>query len=255
MAQFAVGASIFPTNNDVFNASASIGRGRALTEEGLRVSLARAASARTRAFVVSGFAPPATGTSLSFSYNSGKAIIDGYLIDAPFGTTITLQASRSNYVYLRLIKNAGLVTNAVIEVLDTATGSAVEDPIIPPDCVLICRLTTDGSQVTAVRDFKPFLGRLVWGVIEQATGPVYRTQESGSSDWHVARTTGLVTFINPLPTAGASFTPYVYLSSGTAASITASGFDYTGAGNGDALFVASVGRFYVPGAPALTEFS
>ena len=99
-------------------------------------------------FIVSGLTPSA-GTGLTLNIAPGSALINGYLVEDPDGDSLTLTDNATNYVYLKLTKNAqGKVNGAQYEVNTTGTQ--------PQDSIIICEAVTSGGTITSITDKRDF---------------------------------------------------------------------------------------------------
>ena len=156
--------SIFPTEQDV---AATPGDGITLREDNLAywaAALCGAGGGGSSAAVWT-FAnriltgcklPPPTSLSLNLTVQAGRAWIGGYHLIVP-ATVITGTASFTNYVYLKLARNANSrVTSGVYEV--NTTG------VKPASSLYVGTAVCDGSQVTAVADKRSFgqTGSIGW---------------------------------------------------------------------------------------------
>lgn len=99
-------------------------------------------------FVFSGFSVPGSSVNLNLAVPLGVAMISGRLVTIPGSTTVTVTASQTNYIYLKLEKDAdGYVLSAAFEV--NITGTA------PADSVPIARAVADSSTITTTTDLRP----------------------------------------------------------------------------------------------------
>lgn len=129
---------IFPTVNDVGGG----GAGKVITEDNL-VKLIKMFLGQN--FVLSGFTVPASSTTLNLDVAAGEANIAGYRVVIDTATTVTCTASVTNYIYLKLTRDASKnVTGATFEVNTTGTA--------PADSILIATAVTDASTVTSTTD-------------------------------------------------------------------------------------------------------
>lgn len=93
-------------------------------------------------YVISGFVLPASSGTLTIDVPTGKAIVSGYYVTVPGNTTLTVTASSTNHVYLKLIRDgSNHVSSAVYEV--NTTG------IAPADSVKIGMAVASGSAITS----------------------------------------------------------------------------------------------------------
>lgn len=134
------GETVQFTHNDI---GASTGKGKYLTEQ----SLASVLAAAIQNYAISGLNVP-TGASLTQQISAGSAFVGGYRVTAP-ATNLTFGGSATSYVFLSVVKDGdGLVTEAVFEVTTSTSPTN-------PDYLLLARVTTSGSAVTAVEGLAP----------------------------------------------------------------------------------------------------
>lgn len=132
------GETVFPTSLDV-------GGGRTATEQ-LMSSWLKALMGQN--FVMTGFALPSSDPDLTISIPAGTATIAGFYVSVPGATNVTLTASATNHLYLKLLKDGnGNVTGAKVEHNTTGTQ--------PADSVKIGTAVCSGSAVTSTTDYRP----------------------------------------------------------------------------------------------------
>jgi len=96
-------------------------------------------------FVVSGLVIPASSADLDIAIPLGVAIIDGRRVNIPGSTTVTAADTDTNYVFLKLNKNASnQVTSAEFEVNVSGT--------FPTSAVKIAELVAAGGAITSTVD-------------------------------------------------------------------------------------------------------
>jgi len=129
---------IFPTRNDV---SPTLNQGKRWSEETLNLWLSKF----TASFIESGFTLPATDPDLNIDVSAGTALLDGYLVDFPTTITVIAIDDSLSFLFLRLKKTSGVVTEGVlaIEASDVAAG---------PEEILIAQITAAGGVITATLD-------------------------------------------------------------------------------------------------------
>lgn len=141
---------IFPTANDIGTG----GAGNIITEDNLALWMKHAIR---RNYVYSGFTVPSSSTDLTLEVASGEANISGFRVVIDVPTTVSCTASATNYIYLKLVRDAsGLVTGAAFEV--NTTG------IAPDDSVLLAEAITDATTVTSTTDKRPLSGSAGGGI-------------------------------------------------------------------------------------------
>ena len=130
--------TIFPTRNDV---SPTLNKGKRWSEETLNVWLSKF----TASFVSSGFTLPASDPDLNIEVALGTALLDGYLVEFPTPITVTAIDNSTSFLFLRLKKSSGVVTEGVlaIEASDVAAG---------PEEMLIAQITASGGVITSTFD-------------------------------------------------------------------------------------------------------
>ena len=84
-----------------------------------------------------------TSATLVEPVPSGEAYIDGRYVSWP-ATNVTLPASSTSHLFVKVVKSAGLVTGVEIE--DNTSGTP------PADSVKLGTATTSGSAITSVTD-------------------------------------------------------------------------------------------------------
>jgi len=143
-----VANKVFPSVNDVYG-SGSAGDGKNLSESNITDVIKTLTSDKN--FVHSGFQVPATDPDLTIEVLGGQAVINGYWVTVGLPENITLTASSTNYVYLKLTKDgSGNVTAASYE--DNTTGTP------PADSVLVFTAETSASAITSTSsDLSPGL--------------------------------------------------------------------------------------------------
>ncbi len=133
--------TIFPTFNDV---SPTLNKGRRWSEETLNVWLNKF----TSSFVASGFTFPSSSVDLNLQVAAGDALIDGYLVQFPTAVTVTAIDNSTSYVFIRLKKTSGLVTEAVLAVESSPTPAGNEE-------LLIGELVASSGVITQARFVAP----------------------------------------------------------------------------------------------------
>lgn len=133
------GDIVRPTRNDV----GDNGQGRFWTEQTMTKTLRAAITDR----VVSGGDVP-TSVNLTTTISAMVALINGYQVETP-ATNITAPSGSTVFVFCALKKDGDdNVTEAIFEVSTSSTPTY-------DDSILLARLTTSGSAITASRDFAP----------------------------------------------------------------------------------------------------
>jgi hypothetical protein len=162
--------SVHPTENDIYG-SEGIGAGRVINE--FKLTQAIRGGVR-RGHVISGFTLPSSGSRTAVSVAGGYAVIDGYTIYAPSALTISINnnvsGSTNARVWLQLVSSANKAT--VIKIVTVYTDAQQNNAI------LLGRLTTDATNVTAMEDNRS-TGRILYGACTTAGATV----EAGSGDW------------------------------------------------------------------------
>lgn len=129
------------TKNDI---GATAGAGKYVTEQafaGMQAEL-------TDDFVSSGMTLPSTSGTLNIDLALGVAYVSGFRVSLPSATTLTVGASTTSYVFLRLDVDADGNVNAVkVEVNTTGTAPARSIPL--------ATITSAASTITATADRAP----------------------------------------------------------------------------------------------------
>lgn len=126
------------TENDI---GPSAGDGKDVTEQ----SFAEIISEIVQNFVDNGLTLPATSASLSIDLAAGVCYVSGYRVEIPNAVSLTVGASVTSYVFLRLDRDGDNNVEAVkIEV--NTTGSQ------PADSIWLATIVSGGTTITSTRD-------------------------------------------------------------------------------------------------------
>jgi|CXWL01.1.fsa_nt_gi hypothetical protein len=99
-------------------------------------------------YVISGLTVPASSANLDLAVALGTAMLSGYHVTVPGSTTITLPASSTSYIFLKLHKDGSSNVDK-IQIEHNTTGTP------PADSVLLATAVTSGSAVTSTQDRRP----------------------------------------------------------------------------------------------------
>ena len=137
------GELVWPSQNDLAGTGVggAAGDGKKLLE--VQWQKIAPALAGGNNFVLSGGTLPATDPDLTIQVAAGTAVIDGSYVQWP-ATNVTLPASSTSHLFLKLVRGSGLLTGAEIE--DNTSGT------IPASALKLGTATTSGSAVTATTD-------------------------------------------------------------------------------------------------------
>jgi len=137
------GPLVWPSQNDLYGSgvSGSANDGKRWFERQLRKLWPSLGGGNN--YVLSGGTVPATDPDLVLQVAAGSAVIDGHYCQWP-ATNITLPASQTSHLFLKLVFSSSLIVDLAIE--DNTTGSA------PASSTKLCTATTSGSAVTATTD-------------------------------------------------------------------------------------------------------
>lgn len=117
-------------------------------------------------YIVSGGLLPTSAANLILIVPAGVAYISGYYVTWA-ATNVTLPASSTSHIFVKLIFSSGLVSNVQIE--DNTSGTA------PSDSVKLGTVVTGGSTITGSTDQRLFSTRVRRDVISA----------SGTTNWPV----------------------------------------------------------------------
>lgn len=153
------GELIWPSQNDLYGASVggSVGDGKMSYERQYRKVLGSVAGWNN--YVISGGTLPATDPDLTIAVAAGAAIIEGHYCEWP-ATNITLPASNTSHLFLKLVYSGTLITGLEIE--DNTSGTA------PASSTKLGTATTSGSATTSTTDAR-ILGPVASEVLTSGT--------------------------------------------------------------------------------------
>lgn len=137
------GELIWPSQNDLYGSGVggAVGDGVMHYERQFRKAVGSVAGRNN--YVISGGALPATDPDLTIAIPTGKAIIEGHYCEWP-ATNITLPASNTSHIFVKLVFSGTLITGLEIE--DNTSGTA------PASSTKLGTATTSGSAVTGTTD-------------------------------------------------------------------------------------------------------
>lgn len=114
----------------------------------MEILLAALAGSNNRIF--SGFAVPGSSGDLTLAVPLGVAVIAGRVVTVPGSTTLTLAASHTNYIFLKLQRDStNYVISAAFEVNITGTP--------PADSVAIASAVAGSSSISSTIDMRPLV--------------------------------------------------------------------------------------------------
>lgn len=148
------GELIWPTQNDVYGSGVggSAGDGKKFLEAQLRKVMGT--GAKRNNYMISGGNLPASDADLTITIPAGIAILEGHYCQWP-NTDITLPASNTSYIFVKLVFSGTLITGMEIE--DNTSGTP------PASSLQLGTATTSGSAVTSTTDTRIFKNALeVW---------------------------------------------------------------------------------------------
>lgn len=137
------GELVWPSQNDVYGSgvSGAVGDGKKHLEVQRRKIFG--SSAGRNNYIISGGTLPASDVDLVIDVAAGAAIIEGHYCQWPT-TSITLPASNTSYIFIKLVFSANLITGLEIE--DNTSGT-------PPTASLqLGTAVTSGSATTSTTD-------------------------------------------------------------------------------------------------------
>lgn len=137
------GEQVWPSQNDLYGSGVggAAGDGKKLLEAQWRKAVGSVA--RQNSYVLSGGTLPATDPDLTVQVAAGAAIMEGSYVEWP-ATNVTLPASSTSHLFLKLVFGGGLITG--IEIEDNTSGA------VPASSLKLGTATTSGSAVTATTD-------------------------------------------------------------------------------------------------------
>lgn len=166
------GELIWPSQNDLYgaNVGGAVGDGIMHYERQRRKALGSVAGRNN--YVISGGALPASDPDLTITIPTGSAIIEGHYCEWP-ATSITLPASNTSHLFMKLVFSGTLITGLEIE------DNTSDTP--PASSTKLGTATTSGSAVTSTTDAR-ILGPdaqvvLTSGTSYQVPAGIYRLKE------------------------------------------------------------------------------
>jgi hypothetical protein len=137
------GELIWPSQNDLYgaNVGGAVGDGVMHYERQRRKALGSVAGRNN--YVLSGGALPASDPDLTITIPTGSAIIEGHYCEWP-ATSITLPATNTSHVFVKLVFSGTLITGLEIE------DNTSDTP--PAASTKLGTATTSGSAVTSTTD-------------------------------------------------------------------------------------------------------
>lgn len=137
------GELVYPSQNDLYGSGVggSAGDGKKLLETQWR-KIAGPLNGQNN-YTLTGGTLPATDPDLAISIAAGTAVLDGHFVQWP-ATTVTLPASNTSHLFLKLIYGGGLVTGVELE--DNTSDAP------PASSTKLGTATTSGSAVTSTTD-------------------------------------------------------------------------------------------------------
>ncbi len=141
MAEFTItDETVFPTRNDV---SQTLNKGKRWSEQTVNDWITKISTD----FVESGFTVPATDPDLIIPVAGGVAYLNGYFVETTASVNVTAIDDSTSFLFLRLKKVAGLVTEAVLAVEASSTPTGPED-------FLLASLTAAAGVITSTQDLR-----------------------------------------------------------------------------------------------------
>lgn len=137
------GELVYPSQNDLYGSGVggSAGDGKKLLEAQWR-KIAGPLNGQN-SYTLTGGTLPATDPDLTISVAAGSAVLDGHFVQWP-ATNITLPASNTSHIFVKLVFGGGLVTGLEIE--DNTSAAP------PASSIKLGTATTSGSAVTGTTD-------------------------------------------------------------------------------------------------------
>ena len=163
------GELIWPSQNDLYgaNVGGAVGDGVMHYERQRRKALGSVAGRNN--YVISGGALPSSDADLTIAIPAGAAIIEGHYCEWP-ATAITLPASNTSHIFVKLVFSGTLITGLEIEDNTSATPPAASTKL--------GTATTSGSAVTGTTDARilgpGFLAMLTSGTSYTVPAGIYR---------------------------------------------------------------------------------
>jgi hypothetical protein len=137
------GELIWPSQNDLYGANVGGAAGDGIMHYERQYRKAVGSVAGRNNYVISGGALPATDPDLTIQIPTGKAIIEGHYCEWP-ATDITLPASNTSHIFVKLVFSGTLITGLEIE--DNTSDAP------PASSTKLGTATTSGSAVTSTTD-------------------------------------------------------------------------------------------------------
>lgn len=137
------GELVYPSQNDLYGSGVggSAGDGKKLLETQWR-KIAGPLNGQNN-YTLTGGTLPATDPDLTMPVAAGTAVLEGHFVQWP-ATNVTLPASNTSHLFVKLVYGGGLVTGLEIE--DNTSDSP------PASSTKLGTATTSGSAVTATTD-------------------------------------------------------------------------------------------------------
>jgi len=141
------GELIWPTQNDVYGSGVggSAGDGNKFLEAQARKRWGSVA--RRNNYMLTGGNLPSSDADLTITIPAGAAILEGHYCEWP-ATDITLPASNTSYIFIKLVYSGTLISGLEIE--DNTSGTP------PTSSLQLGTATTSGSAVTSTTDTRIF---------------------------------------------------------------------------------------------------
>lgn len=163
------GELVYPSQNDLYGSGigGSAGDGKKLLETQWR-KIAGPLNGQNN-YTLTGGTLPATDPDLTISIAAGTAVLEGHFVQWP-ATTVTLPASNTSHLFLKLVVGGGLITGLELE------DNTSDTP--PASSTKLGTATTSGSAVTSTTDAR-ILGpgaqvMLTSGTSYQVPAGIYR---------------------------------------------------------------------------------
>ena len=163
------GELIWPSQNDLYGSAVggSVGDGVMHYERQRRKVFGSVAGRNN--YVLSGGALPASDPDLTITIPTGAAIIEGHYCEWP-ATAITLPATNTSHIFVKLVFSGTLITGLELE------DNTSDTP--PASSTKLGTATTSGSAVTSTTDARilgpGFLAMLTSGTSYQVPAGIYR---------------------------------------------------------------------------------